>query len=371
MKNFFRLPALLLLLQTAVYAQSPKEYKPVIRSFGTLMDLENSKSLEPYSQKLLAAGFRDVTDSVKPKISNVRLLERVQRGASTMYELYYLPDGRIYELVMSIDGDKSTRYGAATKMGAQKIAFNKVSNTIYKELGSPTMSAMEWEQPYSRADWEDDARTAAALMQNKLFVFFGYVSDRYKGTDDASVYITLDPFLRVRIGVKDIELSKQTGVSQNKPASSDSDYSFMNTVNFMFKVDQTKLCNAIKRITTELKNGNESAIFGEKVDAETSVYYPKIELPYMNAIVEEHPYYYEYSGFLKSPVMSEKGYTEEFDALSGMVETCLGVKPVKLLPSSSSSLTKNIFAGNGFHLAVQQNESRTRVSIVIQVKKNS
>ncbi len=176
------------------------------------MDLEKGKTLTEFSDYLIKNKFQDVTDVIKPKIKNVRILETINsQGVATTYELYYLKDGRIYELVMSIDSDRETKYGVGVKMAVQRIAFNKVSNKIHEELGSTTISVMDWEEPYSQEDWLKDDRAAAALAENKLFIFFGYVSDKYKGTsmeDEPSVYITMDPFLRVRIGVKDIELAK-------------------------------------------------------------------------------------------------------------------------------------------------------------------
>jgi|GEM_PF-4917333 hypothetical protein len=127
------------------------------------------------------------------------------------YELYYLPDGRIYEIVLSIDSDKERKQPVDVTMMVQKIAFNNVCNSLSTELGSPTISAFDWDPPYSKADWEDDLKTASALANNKLFVYFGYVSSQYADTpykDEASVYVTLDPLLRVRMGVKDVELFK-------------------------------------------------------------------------------------------------------------------------------------------------------------------
>lgn len=197
--------------QFSVLAKKNIEYQPVIKLAGNALDLRNGKNLTEFRAQLEKAGYKDITAVLKPKVKNVLVMEGNNKGATNTFELYYLPDGRIYEIVMSVDSDKDRKYSRSVTMQVQKIAFNNVSNALYKELGSPEIKEMQWDEPYTQADWEDHAKTAEALASNKLFVFFGYVSSKYLNTeykDEPTIYITLDPLLRVRMGVKDIELFK-------------------------------------------------------------------------------------------------------------------------------------------------------------------
>jgi len=205
-----------LLLFTAIQnvkAQTEKDYPPIIRAVGNAMNLEKGKTLNEFRQSLLNSNHTDITQDVKPDAKNVCIMEGTNKGLTTTYEIYYLGDGRIYELVVSLDTDKEGKYRDRpdVKLQVQRIAFNNISNSLHKEFGKPTISIMDWEEPYTKKDWEDPVRTAAALMSNKLFILFAYVSSKYKDTeykDEPSIYISLDPLMRVRMGVKDVELYK-------------------------------------------------------------------------------------------------------------------------------------------------------------------
>lgn len=194
-----------------VNAQEKKTYKPVVKSIHKILDLESEKKLYDLKKMLLEADFKDVTQIIKPSINNVCILENIANGASIIIELYFLPDQRIYEIGIRIDGDKELRYGIDVKMFAQKIGFNNVSKKMVQELGMPNISVMDWDDPYSSKDWDDDTKTAKALMTNKLFIFFGFVSSEYENTEfenEASIYLSIDPLLRINVGVKDVELYK-------------------------------------------------------------------------------------------------------------------------------------------------------------------
>lgn len=178
---------------------------------GSSMDLEKGKTLATFRKQLSDIQYKDITQILKPSIKNICVMEKTGSGVTYTYEILYLEDGRIYEIILSVDSDKEGKYSKDVKMAAQKIAFNNATKRMQDELGMPNISIMDWDEPFSRKDWEDDNRTAAALMSNKLFIFFGYASSKYANTeykDEASVYIMLDPLLRLRLGVKDVELYK-------------------------------------------------------------------------------------------------------------------------------------------------------------------
>jgi hypothetical protein len=179
MKKLLAFLVFLFVLQVSVHASPEGDYPPVINMKGKVMDLRTGKTLETFRQQLLDAHYKDITEVLKPKLKNVCVMEGYNKNVAITYEIYYLPDGRIYELVMSMDTDKEGKENVYTKMTMQKIAFNNISNALYKELGSPTISEMQWDAPYTSKDWEDAERTAAALTSNKLFIFFGYVPTKY------------------------------------------------------------------------------------------------------------------------------------------------------------------------------------------------
>lgn len=65
MKHLLSCLMILLAAQLGLNAQSAKEYKPVIKSFGTLMDLEKGKTLTEFSDYLIKNKFQDVNLLIK------------------------------------------------------------------------------------------------------------------------------------------------------------------------------------------------------------------------------------------------------------------------------------------------------------------
>jgi hypothetical protein len=211
MKRVIVFLVFLLTTTHALKAQSDADYQPVIKMLGKNLDLVQGKTLEGYRKSLLANNFKDITQESNRNEKNLVIMEGISKGMTMTYEIFHLKDGRIYELVLSLDSDKENKYKPDVKLMAQRIAFNNVSNALYKELGKPNISIMDWKEPYTQADWEDHAKTAAALINHKLLILFGYASAKYDKTEyegEPSLYISLDPLLRIRMGVKDVELYK-------------------------------------------------------------------------------------------------------------------------------------------------------------------
>ena len=140
--------------------------------------------------------------------------------------------------------------------------------------------------------------------------------------------------------------------------------------------NETKLCNEVKKIRTELGNSNKSKIIGEKIkttiDEEKMIFYVQeyrslIEINHFEGKITKNKassFYYEYMGFLKADPFENGIYQKEFELISSLLETCLNNKTSE---NNISGLRNTFIIDTNAEVAVELDRDKSKMWIAIKV----
>jgi hypothetical protein len=129
----------------------------------------------------------------------------------------------------------------------------------------------------------------------------------------------------------------------------------------------SKLCEAVKRIQTELGKSNKSGIIGNKT---SDGYISKIQVENFKGNITESNkgyLYFEYTGYVTAQPFEGDSYEREFELISAQLQNCLNIKPQK---DRSFGSTDNFMTANS-RVEVGMNSKKTNMWIrVIVMKKD-
>ncbi len=129
--------------------------------------------------------------------------------------------------------------------------------------------------------------------------------------------------------------------------------------------NESKLCEAVKRIQTELGKSNKSGILGDKT---SKGYTSKIQVEnFKGSITESNKgyFYFEYTGYVNVLPFEGDTYEKEFEFISAQLQNCLNIKPQK---DRSFGSTDNFMTANS-RVEVGMNSKKTNMWIRIIVMK--